>query len=351
MEPPEEIWRMAFSRRLGVIGIVGACWFVAVGCDDDGDQKDTSSDGGEGGEAPIAGKASAGSVNNAGKGGNGTAGNGGDGGGETAGTGATAGDGGNSGTAGQGGAGAEAGNGGAAGTPVIPVGGGGGAGGDETGGVGGEGGAPAAVAKRCANECEIDGDCAIGIDETLKCNQATKRCEDPLLACSSVDDCRPWANEWRTSCATSADCFAGFEACVDWQGKGYCAALNLDGCFPGEPTMLPEHGAVTPTNVEVCVAPSACKGGSCTLACDHAFSAGCADAGDGDTCSLVTHLCECEAGTECSSGICGGDSLCQQCVTAQDCPAGTDACVNGKCGCSAAAVCPDLTAAGTPVCE
>jgi hypothetical protein len=339
---------MAFSRRLGVIGIVGACWFVAVGCDDDGDQKDTSSDGGEGGEAPIAGKASAGSLNNAGKGGSGTAGNGGDSGGQTAGTGATGGDGGNAGTAGQGGAGAEAGNGGAAGTPV---GGGGGAGGDETGGVGGEGGAPAAVAKSCANECEIDDDCVRGVDETLKCNQANKRCEDPV-ACSTGADCVPNVNYWDLSppCATSDDCIPDAQACINWQGQGYCAYLELTGCLlPGEAgTSLPEFANAN-NQVTVCVVPAVCTD---TKECKPGCEASECGAGAGNTCDTATHLCKCTLGTECASTVCGADGMCQECVTADDCDgAGRDACVDGKCGCSAAAVCPDTTAAGTPVCE
>jgi hypothetical protein len=347
MEPPEEIWRMAFSRRLGVIGIVGACWFVAVGCDDDGDQKDTSSDGGEGGEAPIAGKASAGSLNNAGKGGSGTAGNGGDAGGETGGAGATGGDGGNAGTAGQGGAGAEAGNGGAAGTPV----GGGGAGGDETGGVGGEGGAPAAVAKSCANECEIDDDCVRGVDETLKCNQASKRCEDPV-ACSTGADCVPNVNYWDLSppCATSDDCIPDLQACINWQGQGYCAYLELTGCLlPGEAgTSLPEFANAN-NQVTVCVVPAVCTD---TKECKPGCEASECGAGAGNMCDTATHLCKCTLGTECASTVCGADGMCQECVTAEDCDgAGRDACVDGKCGCSAAAVCPDTTAGGTPVCE
>lgn len=336
---------MAFSRRLGVIGILGVCWFVAVGCNDDEDQKDSSSDGGEGGEAPSAGKSSvAGSANNAGKSGAGTAGKGGTGGTATAGTG------GETPVAG-GAAGSDAGNGGAAGTPEVSGGAGGVAGADAggAGGVGGDPGVPAA--KACSNECEIDGDCVIGTDETLKCNQANHRCEDPL-ACSTGADCVPGINAWDffPPCTTSADCDPDFQRCTAWQGQGYCAYLELDGCLlPGEvATSLPEFGNDN-NQVTVCVVPAVCTEAK---QCEPGCEAGECGDGAGDTCDTVTHLCKCTLGSECTSNVCGADGVCQECVTAADCEgAGLDECVNGKCGCSAANVCPDLTTAGTPVCE
>lgn len=329
---------MAFSRRLGVVCILGACWFVAVGCNDDEDQKDSSSDGGEGGEAPSAGKSSvAGSANNAGKGGVGEGGTAtGGAGGETPITGGTG--------------GADPGNGGAAGSPEVPGGGAGGAGGAEAGGAGGEGGVPVPVAKACSNECEIDADCTIGIDETLKCNQANKRCEDPF-ACGTGADCAPAVNFWG-SCETSAECDADAQRCVTWQGKGYCGYLELTGCiFDGEvATNLPEFGNAT-NQVSVCVVAGVCTDAKiCEPGCE---ATGCGSGG-GATCDAVTHLCKCTLGSECESTVCGADGLCQECVTGADCAGaqfGEDACVNGKCGCSAAAVCPDTTEAGTPVCE
>jgi hypothetical protein len=336
---------MAFSRRLGVVGILGACWLVAVGCNDDEDKKDTSSEGGDGGEAPSAGKSSGGSANNAGKGGVGTAGKGGNGGTATAGSGGTG--------VTAGAAGADAGNGGAAGTPELPVGGASGAGGVETAGAGGAGGVPAEVAKSCANQCEMDEDCIIqDADPQRICDPVSKRCVDPSVAtCDTGIDCAPSASLWLTICDSSADCDPDAQRCVTWQGVGYCAYLSPDFCLPGDVEQtLPEHGVVDAT-ANVCVTPSACVKNECHYGCEVI---GCDGGGNGDTCNTVTHLCECELNTECTSGICGTNGSCQECATADDCAGaqfGQDACVDGKCGCSAAAVCPDLTAAGTPVCE
>src|SRR5688500_8452027 len=48
--------RMAYSRRLGVVGILGVCFFVAVGCDDSDDKTVNEAEAGEGGESSSAGK-------------------------------------------------------------------------------------------------------------------------------------------------------------------------------------------------------------------------------------------------------------------------------------------------------
>jgi hypothetical protein len=319
---------MAFSRGLGVIGIVGISWFVAVGCgDDDGKNVLKPDAGGEGGEAPSGGTTNvAGSTANGGKAGM-----------STAGTGGTAIVIGGSGGEGAGGAGGE---------PPVPP--GGGAAGD--GGASGAGGEPPVVAKQCANECEIDEDCVIeGADLQRICDEGSKRCVDPTTpTCTISDDCFPSANLW-VSCDSSSGCDEG-QACITWQGSGYCAYLNAEVCFEGEiPLTLGEFGKPD-SPLEVCVVPAGCNRGACEPACD---TNGCGDGGL--QCGATSHLCECSDASECpDSGACGADHLCAQCVTDDDCAGaefGLDKCVNGVCGCSSESVCPDPTAAATPVCE
>jgi hypothetical protein len=330
---------MAFSGRLGVIGILGVSWLLAVGCGDDGGKKVVKPGAaGAAGEAPSGGKSSGGSTNNGGKGGTGTAGKGGSG--------------------GKGGM-TMMGSGGDAGAPAVL----GGAGGEAQGGMGvggaaagagGEGGLPEPALLSCANQCEIDDDCVIGTGEFQNiCDPGTKRCVDPFAqTCSTADDCLVSQNFF-TPCTTTADCDDASLACATWQGAGYCMPLRVETCEdPAQPLALPEFGNAT-NQVDVCAAPAACKDKACQPGCE--VFGGCVDSGDGDTCSATTHLCECTLGTECATtAVCGADGHCAQCVTAQDCPGGLtgqDTCVNGKCGCSGAAVCPDLTAAATPVCE
>jgi len=344
---------MAFSRRLGVVCILGACWFVAVGCNDDEDQKDSSSDGGEGGEAPSAGKSSvAGSANNAGKGGVGTAGEGGSGGT------ATAGSGGETPITG-GAAGADTGNGGAAGIAEVPF---GGAAGAQAGGAGGAGGEPSAAALACRYKCINDDDCAKPgpvTDTSEKCNTVTKRCENPNAVCDADSDCLAVVSEWVTSCLDDDGCFAGFEACVTSNGKGYCAAL-ADANFPDFPCIIgslitvPRFGAQG--DVEVCGSLDArCFAGTCQAGCGDVDKGGC-EAGEGSVCSATTGLCECATGAECTSQLCE-NSHCVECATSEQCAGsaqftGLDICVNGKCGCSAPAVCPDgAYESASPVCE
>jgi hypothetical protein len=366
MEAPEEIWRMAFSRRLGVVGIMGASWLVAVACNDESDKVEVV---GAGGEAPSGGKSNAGgSSNNAGKGGNATAGSAGNGGMTSGGDAGAAGNGGTmsgAGNPGAGEAGAPAPVGGAGGAPA-PVGGAGGApevvggaagAGGAAAGAGGEAGAPAAVAKSCANQCAIDDDCAIPLALGQKCNQTTHHCYDSaIVTCTTTNDCTPAASFWTVTCAADANCADdGSESCVDLDGVGYCALLTVgDACdLGGAPKDLPRHGAQGTSNV--CVAPDTCQNGECKFSCaDPLFGGNCPDSGDGNTCNPDTGRCECATGPECTSGVCGADSHCAACITAEDCAGGVsgqDICVAGKCGCSSAAVCADNTANGTPVCE
>jgi hypothetical protein len=325
---------MAFSRRLGVVGLLGVSWLLAVGCGDDGDKLKNAGDAGEAGEAPTGGKStSGGSSNNAGTGGMSTGGNGGS---SNAGMNAAAGTGGEAGGAGAGGT-AEAGAGGAAG-----------AGGQ--GGAAGAGGTPEPTLKSCSNQCEIDADCKIDGSDQLTCDQGSHRCVDVTVAtCAVSDDCVVSMNPW-TTCTTSADCDPDFERCATWQGAGYCMQLHIDDCNFGDvPATLAEFGKAD-SPVDVCYTAAACKDKECMPGCELI---GCGT-GDGETCSDLTHLCECTLPAECTSGICGADHACKQCATSDDCAggiSGQDTCVNGACGCSSAAACPDLTDAGVPVCE
>jgi hypothetical protein len=340
---------MAYSRRLGVIGILGVCFFVAVGCDDSDDKNVNEAEGGEAGETGSnggsGGKSTAGSQNNAGKGGKGTGGSAGS---PTAGTAGAVNGGGEGGTAAEstGGMGGE-GN-------TAPL---GGAGADGGGGEpgGGAGGAPDASLKACTNECEIDDDCAV-LDSPviLSCDQATHRCVDALEPCETNDNCVPWVSLWYTPCTKQADCTDSF--CVTWEGKGYCAnAPSDDFCFPPwtAPSQLLEFGSADPQMFDVCFGTGAtCNAGKCIASCADPFLGGCD--GNGDTCNEVSGLCECETGDSCASGVCGADSHCVECVTSDDCAenaAGNTSCFDGKCGCGSADSCPDDTQAGTPVCE
>lgn len=353
---------MAFSRRLGVIGILSVSWFVAVACSDD--EKNGANAGageaGEAGEASGGKSTSGGSANNAGKAGNATAGKGGM---STTGGTPTGGSGGNAGSAVTGGAGAGAVGGedagGAGGGPGLGgVGAGGasaGAGGTDEGGAGG---VPAATVKSCGNQCEIDADCNIPDVIGQKCDQVSHRCYDSTEAtCQTNDDCIPGGSFWSVPCATDAECADDdSESCVAVAGVGWCAVLAVAGeCAMGEAKDLPRQGAQGES--KVCVAYDRCQAGVCRYNCaDPLFGSPCEGAGDGDSCNAVTGMCECTLGTECNSGVCGGDKQCAECTTNEECSeagplSGWDVCVNGKCGCSSTSVCPDQTAAATPVCE
>jgi hypothetical protein len=127
-----------------------------------------------------------------------------------------------------------------------------------------------------------------------------------------------------------------------------------DACdFGFEPKDLPRHGTAGVSNV--CVGFDRCQDGACTFNCADPLFGGFCEAGNGDTCNGETGRCECTAGSECRSNVCGVDHLCVQCAVDDDCtgdgPTGWDICVNGKCGCSSTDICPDVTDAATPVCE
>lgn len=220
----------------------------------------------------------------------------------------------------------------------------------------------AAEANKCSYECETDDDCSViqvdaPPDTTLKCNSLTKACEDPTKVCETQDNCVPSGSYWFMNCESDAECFEG-EACVSWEGVGWCASLPTDDvCFlAGAPEPLPRLGAQG--TIDVCVAHSwLCgeQGGKveCFPGCSEEEGCG---SGNGDTCNLETGLCECETGAECAGKACI-DGRCAQCATNQDCAVtagatGADICVDGQCGCSGANKCPVVPFKGaTAVCE
>ena len=317
---------MAFSRRVSLVGIVGAGMLFAVACADDGDAINAgpnanAGEGGEatggGGRASVAGSSSGGAgglvvgghagTTHAGSGGGGGEPPGGAGEGNTpptAGT-STGGAGGVPGTAGQSGGGA-----------------------DTAGSVGmaGSGGASSSNAAQCFNECSVNDDCKLKVGNTpYVCNQTTHLCQNPALACDADADCLPTISSWTTTCVEHSDCFDGFEECVKWQDQGYCASLSDPINFPdapclsGVPMTLPKYDGTG--DIEVCgSADPRCYNESCVAGCADDNSLGCGN-GKGETCSQTSGHCECQDGSQCTSGVCGDDSLCAQCLSKDDCPA------------------------------
>jgi len=333
---------MAFSRRLGVVGILGASWLVAVGCNDDGDSVKVVGAAGEGGEAPSGGKSTTGGSQNSGGKGT-TAGTAGKAGATAGGAGGAPGAAGNAGNgatsaSGQAGSGEMSGGAGAGGAGGA-AGGGGGAGGlAGAGGSGGEGGA-LPPAPHCSFSCTSDDDCLVDGDPTFKCSPIRNRCE----ACTTDDDCLVPLSTWFLPCTDDSGCAAGTEACVAASGGGFCAKLPGAACAaPNVPKLLPRFGAQG--TVQVCAsADPRCFNNACLPGCgDPARACG---QGNGDTCSAVDGRCKCTAGSECvPSGICGRDGQCQECVTNVHCANNlTDTvCFQGKCGCGAADTCSSL---------
>lgn len=340
---------MAYSRQFGVIGILGVCFFVAVGCDDSDDKKvNDDAEAGEnaGGSAGSGGKSTGGSQSTAGKGGKATGGTAGS---ATAGTVNGGGEGGGAGegVGGVGGVGGEGDTG-----PAL-----GGAGADGGGGEsgGGAGGAPAALTK-CSYSCVIEADCQMADAPPLHCDETTKRCVDPRQVCDADDDCASYLSNWSGSaCEDDTGCSEGVEACVEWQGVGQCATLADTNnpefpCTFGNPGSLPRFGAEG--DADICITPDPrCIDGACQPGCGDLFSGGCG-IGNGDTCSELTGLCECAEGTECDSGACGADGHCA-CVTSEDCTVpGRDTCQDGICVCGSAESCPNPGFVNAPaVCE
>lgn len=338
---------MAFSRGLGVFGIIGMSWIVAVGCGDDDSTNVQPEAGGEGGEAPKGGTSSVAGSKTGGTAGMSSAGA----------AGMAAGNGGTSGeaTGGSGGEPPVTPNGGAAGD----VGASGGAGDAGTSGAGGE--APVALkARQCAYECETNADCIRGTDDSHKCNPVSKRCEDPMTSCSAHADCIPFAN-FLAPCPLDQPCDSGYD-CVTLDAVGYCAprAHSETGCagLEGDPLTVAKFGGDGTSTV--CVTQfTRCKAGECIYGCgDELFGGGCgqvpAGPGTGDSCNLETGLCECAQSNECNAGlsVCGGDSHCG-CAADSECTvAGRSVCVAGTCGCATAGDCPSAGYASAPArCE
>jgi hypothetical protein len=359
---------MALSRRLSVVAILGSCWFTAVACGDDDTTIPSGSDAGAGGEGGDGDNGSAGSKNTAGKAGMSTAGsagtlnlggNAGTAGTQSAGTaGVGSGDGGTAGSGDAGGAGGEDGT-------SPPLGGAGGDVGQAGAGAtsaGGEGCAAVVVTelKACSDECLTDDDCSIVIpdnppDTTYKCNVETKKCENPAEVCNIDADCVAFS--WFFECDDTFPCFGDDEACISWQGRGWCASKPdpEDGCLTGgAPEVLPLLGGTG--TAEVCVDRAWICGakGKCETGCAEGL--GCGD-GKGSTCNETTHRCECASGTECASGVCGQDGSCAECSTDEHCApkaaqTGHDVCVDGVCGCSGPNECPNVPFKNaTTVCE
>jgi hypothetical protein len=345
---------MALSRRLGVVAILGSCWFTAVACGDDDSSSPSGSEAGAGGEGGDAdGNGSAGSKNTAGKAGMSTAGTAGTPNGGNAGTAGTSpGDGGTAGSfdpgvGGEGGVGGES-------NTSPPMGGAGGDGGSGATSQGGEGGVPAVTElKICAYSCQTDDDCKVGQDGSNKCDPTTKTCGYPP-ECAETIDCVPAKSFWLFNCESDADCIPDSEACVTFNGVGYCAEVPTDGqCFfGGVPEQQPHQGAQG--TVEACIERTyVCNTGACVQGC---LAFGC-DEGVGDTCNETTGLCECAQASECAKGVCGADHHCAECATSADCAptaaqTGRDVCVDGKCGCSGANKCPASPfKAATAVCQ
>lgn len=336
--------------------VMNAFVLSAASCSDDSEGPSGSagkggSSSGRGGEAGQAGEVGqAGQAGGAGAGAEGgmSAGTGGSG---TGGTGT-----GGSGTGGAGTGGAS--TGGTSGT---------GSGGEQAGGAGeagdGAGGDSTEGARSCQVGCQSQDDCASTTLDVRRCDLTSMRC----VECTAHADCVPVASAWSVACDDDSGCFTDFgEVCVDVGGSGRCAMTpdSVVGClFPGEvPLTYPKFGVSTPEMVDVCGKESGrCENNLCFTGCtdDPNFCTVGLNAGKGDTCDASSGRCTCAGDSECSQGPghCNTTThRCDECAGPADCTGvvqeGKDACVDGRCGCSDASVCPTATfPAGTPVCE
>lgn len=334
--------------------IMNAFVLSAASCSDDSEEPSGGagkggSSSGRGGEAGQAGEA--GQTGGAGAGAEGgvSAGTGG------AGTGGTGTGGGGAGKGGGGTGGAS--TGGTSGT---------GSGGEQAGGAGeagdGAGGDSTEGARSCQVGCQSQDDCASTTLDVRRCDLTSMRC----VECTAHVDCVPVVSAWSVACIDDSECFAAFgEVCVDVGGQGRCATTpdSVLGClFPGEvPLTYPKFGVSTPEMVDVCGKESGrCENNLCFTGCtdDTTFCTVGLNAGNGDTCDASSGRCTCAGDGECSQGAghCNTTThRCDECAGPADCAGaqeGKDACVDGRCGCSDASVCPTATfPAGTPVCE
>jgi hypothetical protein len=102
--------------------------------------------------------------------------------------------------------------------------------------------------------------------------------------------------------------------------------------------------------MEVCPESNArcSSAGECFIGCG-AF--GCEDG----ICDDASGVCKCSTDDECATNVCGGDSLCAECLTTEDCAGkqnGLVVCKGGECGCDSADTCPaNFYDNAPPVCE
>ncbi|RYZ09142.1 MAG: hypothetical protein EOO73_05090 [Myxococcales bacterium] len=217
-----------------------------------------------------------------------------------------------------------------------------------------------AKAKQCAYGCDSDEDC-VRLDESeAKCNPVTKRCEEPVLACSDNEDCVPFGN-FLSPCESADTCDDGYD-CVVFDSAGYCAPLadseTLCSEAGGDAVTVAKQGAAGQSTV--CVRQTArCSAGACIFGCaDELFGSCEAELGIGTTCNAVTGLCECASSGECTASggsVCGEGSHCG-CADSTECAAadvaGQSTCVASTCGCASAQECPDGGYVNAvPVCE
>ena len=241
-----------------------------------------------------------------------------------------------------------------------------GSGGAEAGGggagAGGAGGDSTEGARSCQVGCQSQDDCATETAEIRRCDLSSMRC----IECLVHADCVPVASAWSVSCTEDTDCFTDFgEVCVDVGGYGRCASAHDPelGCFfEGEvPLTYPKFGASSPTMVDVCGKESGrCENLRCFTGCtdEPDFCTTGLNQGNGNTCDPQSGRCTCAGDGECTGGPehCNPTThRCDECAEPDDCAGaaeGKDACVDGRCGCSDASICPTATfPAGTPVCE
>jgi len=327
------------AALLGVF-VLGSLAFTA--CDGDDDTIGGSGTGGSAAKGGKGGGAGKGGSNGA-TGGTST---------ETGGTGATGGssDGG-AGMAGSSGAAGDDGTGGTVGAAGAGAGGEAGSTGGEAGG-GGSGPAPTPLA--CTYECVLDADC----DPAHGYTCVGGLCLDAERACNVHDDCVAWATSLTEPCAADTDCefFAYGDLCIDVGGNGLCVMVPFeDECAFGEATLAQKFGLLD--TATVCLDLSGrCDAHQCSRGCtsDPDFCTTGPNDKRGPVCDSVSGKCGgCTSDSQCggpgtshcnlATGVCG----CQDDVEC-DGLAGMDACIQGKCSCSAAS-CTAFPSA-TPIC-
>lgn len=199
---------------------------------------------------------------------------------------------------------------------------------------------------RCTPTCAQDGQpCTIdGQATAFLCVDGT--CE--LSACNDDEVCHMRAAGWEPDCLDQSMCPDENEACVEYQGEGWCAPLE------GTMFTCADLGLVaiqlTPIeggrDVIVCADESStCVDHNCFTPCKA--DTDCPPQLGQPHCELATGLCRCSGDAEClasgqpglvvcTAGTCG-------CTVDADCVGGknVDVCVDGACGCKSTASCTD----------